>query len=158
MSLRRRGDISTSRWPVSPKGNWVQTQGVAMSGVGKPSSLWQRRLALAALVVLTGVPGFASGSQSGAGETTGKDAAVSIQIFQFKPTTIEVKAGTRVTWTNGDDIEHTVTSGAPEKKDGRFDSKLNGKEATASITFTKPGTYPYFCDRHQSMRGEIRVK
>jgi plastocyanin len=37
--------------------------------------------------------------------------AVEIRLFQFKPGAVEVKAGTAVTWTNGDDIEHTVTSG-----------------------------------------------
>lgn len=87
----------------------------------------------------------------------GKSAAVAIQTFQFKPTPTEVKAGTPVTWSNNDDIQHTVTSGTPESRDGRFNSTLAGKGATFSITFSQPGTYPYFCDRHQSMRGEIRV-
>lgn len=30
--------------------------------------------------------------------------------------------------------------------------------ANSSFTFTEPGTYPYFCERHQSMRGEVQVK
>lgn len=83
---------------------------------------------------------------------------VSVQLFQFKPGRLEVKAGSEVTWANQDDIGHTVTSGTPEQRDGRFDLALGGKGATASVRLTEPGVYPYFCNRHQSMRGEIRVK
>lgn len=82
---------------------------------------------------------------------------VGIRIFQFRPGQLEVKAGTKVTWTNQDDIAHTVTSGTPEKRDGRFDKRLEGKGAGATVEFTQPGVYPYFCDRHPSMRGEIHV-
>ena len=83
---------------------------------------------------------------------------VTVQLFQFKPGQIEVKAGTRLTWTNQDDIAHTVTSGTPEQRDGRFELPLDGRGATGIVPLEKPGTYPYFCSRHQSMRGEIRVK
>ena len=72
--------------------------------------------------------------------------AVTVQLFQFKPGQIEVKAGTR------------VTSGTPEQRDGRFELPLDGRGATGIVELEKPGTYPYFCSRHQSMRGEIRVK
>jgi len=85
-------------------------------------------------------------------------AVINIQTFQFQPKQLEVKAGTPVTWTNQDDIRHTVTSGAPEKKDGRFDATLAGKGANFTFTFAEPGTYTFFCDRHQHMRGEIVVK
>jgi len=83
---------------------------------------------------------------------------VTIQTFQFKPTPIEVPAGAKVIFTNGDDITHTVTSGTPESRDGKFNHQLAGKGATATVELTQPGVYPFFCDRHRSMRGEIRVK
>ncbi len=83
---------------------------------------------------------------------------VTVQLFQFKPGQIEVKAGTRLTWTNQDDITHTVTSGTPERRDGRFEVPLDGRGASGSVELHEPGTYPYFCRRHQSMRGEIHVK
>ena len=83
---------------------------------------------------------------------------VTIQTFQFKPTPIEVPAGAKVLFTNGDDITHTVTSGTPESRDGKFNHQLAGKGATATVELTQPGVYPFFCDRHRSMRGEIRVK
>ena len=83
---------------------------------------------------------------------------VTIQTFQFKPTPIEVPAGARVSFTNEDDITHTITSGTPESPDGKFSHRLEGKGASAAVDLTKPGVYPYFCERHRSMRGEIRVK
>jgi plastocyanin len=83
---------------------------------------------------------------------------VAVQLFQFRPGVREVTAGTRVTWTNRDDIEHTVTSGTPEQRDNRFDVLLAGKDAHDRVVFERPGVYPYFCARHPSMRGEIRVK
>jgi len=82
---------------------------------------------------------------------------VTVRLFQFKPGTLEVKAGTQVTWTNQDDIEHTVTSGTPDKRDQRFGDRLPGKGQTITVEFSTSGVYPYFCERHQSMRGEIRV-
>jgi len=83
---------------------------------------------------------------------------ITIQTFQFRPNPIEVQAGTQITWINQDDIRHTVTSGTPENRDGRFDVPLAGKGTNFSFTFTQPGTYSYFCDRHQHMRGQIHVK
>jgi plastocyanin len=84
------------------------------------------------------------------------DAAV--RVFQFQPGVLEVRGGTRVTWTNQDDITHTVTSGRPGDPDGRFDVQLAGKGTSGSATFAAPGVYPYFCARHPSMRGEVVVR
>jgi plastocyanin len=86
------------------------------------------------------------------------DGAVEIRIFSFKPSPLSVPRGATVMWTNGDDITHTVTSGAPGKKDARFEGRLAGKGASYSHTFDEPGTYQYYCDRHQAMTGEIVVK
>jgi len=107
---------------------------------------WQSLAVLGAVAIL----GLVSVS-------AGDPAAITINTFQFTPSPLEVKAGTRVTWTNQDDITHTVTSGTPESRVGRFDSRLDGKGASTSVTFTEPGTYDYFCNRHQSMRGQVRV-
>ena len=83
---------------------------------------------------------------------------VTVQIFQFRPGEIEVKAGAPLTWTNQDDITHTVTSGTPGQRDGHSELPLEGRGATGTVRLERPGVYPYFCSRHQSMRGEIRVK
>ncbi len=103
-----------------------------------------------ALVVASLMLGVAAGGRAQSG--------VSVQLFQFRPGQLEVKAGTRLAFTNQDDIAHTVTSGTPEQPDGRFDVRLEGKGAAAAVELGAPGVYEYFCRRHQSMRGEIRVK
>ena len=90
--------------------------------------------------------------------TPSVDGAVEIRIFSFKPSPLSVPKGTTVTWTNGDDITHTVTSGASGKKDARFEGRLAGKGTTFAHTFSEPGTYQYHCGRHQAMTGEIVVK
>ena len=99
-------------------------------------------LALAALAGVIGSPG---------------DTAIEVRTFQYREKAVEVPLGTRVVWTNQDQIEHTITSGAPDSSDGVFNARLAGPGATFSYTFTKAGTYRYFCDRHHFMRGEIRV-
>ena len=103
--------------------------------------------------------GVAIGWAIAVAAATAADAAtgVNVQLFQFRPSAIAVSAGTRVTWTNQDDIEHTVTAGVPEKPDASFDVTLAGKGATASALFSTPGTHTYFCRRHQHMRGEVKV-
>jgi plastocyanin len=63
----------------------------------------------------------------------------------------------RITGTNRDNITHTVTSGTLEKRDGRFSAQLAGKGATASVALEESGTDPYLSERHNSIRGEIRV-
>lgn len=86
------------------------------------------------------------------------EAAVDVKTFKFRPDTITVAAGTRVTWTNQDEIEHTVTSGTPEHGDDRFASgTMSAKGAAHAAVFEKPGTYPYYCERHPFMRGAIHV-
>jgi plastocyanin len=94
---------------------------------------------------------------AGAPFAPAKDPVVSIRAFGFEPKTLEVRAGARVQWLNLDDIEHTVTSGTPESRDARFAGTLATKDASFMTTVSEPGTFPYFCDRHQFMRGEIHV-
>lgn len=110
---------------------------------------WKKRAATAALAL-----GLAVALEARVSPGQG----VAIQTFQFKPTPIEVPAGTKVSFTNMDDITHTVTSGTPDAPSGKFSHKLEGKGAVATVELSQPGVYPYFCERHRSMRGEIRVK
>ena len=80
-------------------------------------------------------------------------AAVRIDNFTFKDPVVTVKPGTSVTWTNGDDIPHTVVS-----KDGAFKSKVLDTGDHFSFTFAKPGQFGYFCSLHPHMTGTIVVK
>jgi plastocyanin len=89
--------------------------------------------------------------------SAGGAADATIKLFQFQPKALDVKVGTTVTWTNADDIEHSVTAGEPGKESGAFDSGFFKKGGTYSFTFDKPGTYTYFCKRHNSMKATVTV-
>lgn len=80
---------------------------------------------------------------------------VAISEFKFKPATLTVPVGTKVTWENLDMTPHTVTSAAV---DDRFDSGKFGNRATFAHTFTKPGRYQYLCVPHGGMQGMIIVE
>jgi plastocyanin len=80
-------------------------------------------------------------------------AAVRIENFTFKNPVVTVKPGTTVTWTNGDDIPHTVVS-----KDGVFKSKVLDSGDRFSFTFAKTGQFGYFCSLHPHMTGTVIVK
>jgi len=81
------------------------------------------------------------------------DVAVKIDNFVFGPQAITVPVGTTVTWTNSDDIPHTAVS-----TDGVFKSKVMDTDEKFSYTFTKAGTYSYYCSVHPKMTGQVVVK
>ena len=81
-----------------------------------------------------------------------KSAAVSIDNFTFTPAELKVKVGDTVTWTNHDDIPHTVVSA------GKYRSKAMDTDGTFSFTFTSAGDYKYFCSLHPHMTGMIKVE
>ncbi|HVO78618.1 MAG TPA: cupredoxin family copper-binding protein [Candidatus Bathyarchaeia archaeon] len=84
---------------------------------------------------------------------TAAPVEVKIDNFSFSPATITVPAGTTVRWTNRDDIPHTVVS---DKE--IFKSKTLDTDDQYSYTFTKPGTYGYFCSIHPKMTGKVVVQ
>jgi len=92
-----------------------------------------------------------------AGALAGERVAADIKTFQFQPKVIEVHAGATVTWTNQDNIDHTITSGTPEAPDGAFASEPFGKGKSFTTTFDKPGEYSYFCSKHKSMHATVKV-
>jgi plastocyanin len=103
---------------------------------------------MAALLLLAGSPRVTATDQPSAAT-----AEVKIDNFVFGPQTVTVPVGTTVTWTNHDDIPHTVVS-----TDGVFKSKVRDTDEKFSYTFTKPGTYPYYCSVHPKMTGTVVVK
>ena len=78
---------------------------------------------------------------------------VKIDNFSFGPAALTVPVGTTVTWTNRDDIPHTVVS-----TDGVFKSKVLDTDEKFSFTFSKAGSYPYFCSIHPKMTGKVIVQ
>src|SRR5215472_95541 len=97
--------------------------------------------------------GAASGKEVAAGSSATAGAEVKIDNFTFTPETITIPAGTQVTWTNRDDIPHNVVS-----EDKSIKSKALDTDEKFSFTFTKPGTYSYFCSMHPKMKGKVVVQ
>jgi plastocyanin len=81
-----------------------------------------------------------------------EDTKVTIDNFTFAPAQLTLKVGTTVTWTNHDDIPHTVVSA------GKFRSKTLDTDDSFSFTFTAAGDYKYFCSLHPHMTGMIKVE
>jgi amicyanin len=77
---------------------------------------------------------------------------VSIKNFGFSPATITVKAGSNITWTNNDAVDHTVTFDG-----GTVSSTDLGTNDTFSHAFATPGTYHYICTIHPFMHGTVIV-
>ena len=79
---------------------------------------------------------------------------IGIDNFKFAPSTLTVKAGTKVVWINNDDVPHLIVS---TQNKFRQSSVLDTNQRFA-ITLTKPGTYDYFCSLHPMMQGSIVVQ
>jgi plastocyanin len=86
------------------------------------------------------------------GAARAEDVAVHIDNFVFEPAQLTVKVDQTVTWTNRDDIPHTVVCA------GKFRSKTMDTDGTFSFTFTAPGEYKYFCSLHPHMTGAVKVE
>ena len=126
-----------------------------------------RRAASAALPLAVAFVALTSACSSGSSTSHGKAAPFVLpdqpvatdrvelpKSYRFAPPVIQVKSGTKVTWTNHDDFPHTVQilAGA----DAATHDLGIGK--TVSITFDRPGTVYYHCSLHPAqMKGEVVV-
>src|SRR5258708_20415807 len=96
---------------------------------------------IAIVLLLGGSPSVTANDQPSAA-----NAEVKIDNFSFGPQTVTVPVGATVTWTNRDDIPHTVVS-----TDGLFNSKVRDTDEKFSYTFAKAGTYPYLSSFHSQL-------
>jgi plastocyanin len=121
----------------------------------KRKSVWITGFAaammIAIMLLLAGSPRLTADPQQAASATT----EVKIDNFSFGPATLTVPVGTTVTWTNRDDIPHTVVSTDDPKA---FKSKVLDTDEQFSYTFTKTGIFPYFCSVHPKMTGKVIVQ
>jgi amicyanin len=92
--------------------------------------------------------------QPAAGETGA--SAVILQDLAFSPTSVTVKKGTTVTWTNHDSVKHDVESDT-DSPAGGLDSPLLAKGEQFSFTFDTAGTYKYHCNPHPFMKATVTV-
>ncbi len=77
---------------------------------------------------------------------------VSIDNFTFSPAMLTVKSGGTVTWTNHDDIPHSIVCPALGLKSHVLDS-----DQSFSCSFERAGSFEYFCGIHPHMKGSIVV-
>lgn len=86
--------------------------------------------------------------------------SVLIKNFAFSPQAITVSQGSTVTWTNQDSAEHQIINDASgsNAEGAVFKSTLLPNGASYSFRFDIPGTYPYHCSIHPSMKGTITVQ
>jgi plastocyanin len=100
---------------------------------------------------------FGHRAQPAAAADTGRvstgGTAVRIANSSFTPGELRVRAGTRVRWVNGDQLQHSVTA-----DDGRFDSGLIDPGKSFERVFDRPGTYSYHCTPHPFMHGRVIVE
>jgi plastocyanin len=114
-------------------------------------------MAVLAAALVLGMGTIAAGSKNIPAAPQQKQEASEVKIdnFSFGPATLTVPVGTNVTWANRDDIPHTVVSTDDPKA---FKSKVLDTDEKFSFTFSKAGTYPYFCSIHPKMTGKVVVQ
>jgi plastocyanin len=77
--------------------------------------------------------------------------------YLFSPKSITVSVGTKVVWKNTSDAAHTVTGTAGNAKFKAYNAKLLAGKSV-SFTFSKAGTYKYYCSIHPYMKGTVTVR
>ena len=93
------------------------------------------------------------------GGGAGKAVEVTMSEIQFKPASVTVSKGGKVTWTNEETVPHDVTKAGgpgPDFKSGESGGMAQGD--TFSQTFDTPGTVEYACTVHASMEGTVTVE
>ena len=71
---------------------------------------------------------------------------------EFRPSTLIVAVGTKVTWISKDGEQHDVTS------DPRLFAGILMPGGSFSYTFTERGTFSYLCESHPEMAGTVIVR
>jgi len=82
-----------------------------------------------------------------------KQVRVSIDEMKFNPSSLEIKVGDTVRWTNDDERDLTVNA-----SDGSFKSGNLRSGDTFEYTFKKAGKFGYTCSYHPRMKGTVNVK
>lgn len=98
-------------------------------------------------------PPAASPSRSTPARPVARNVRTGMRNLNYLQSRLQVTVGTTVEWKNNDPLPHTVTA-----VDKGFNSGLIHPGKTYSHTFTKPGTYNFFCTPHPFMKGVIVVK
>ncbi|MFF7950878.1 cupredoxin domain-containing protein [Streptomyces griseorubiginosus] len=156
--MKRKDDTGERRPPAGKAGN----RSLLFAGLGAALA------AVLSLGLLNAATGSTTASQQAAGAAQAPAAAaadmkaaaapdhqVDITGYKFgdgKQLVVEV--GQTVRWTNHDSAPHTVTT---TKAPVAFDSGTLKQGQSWSYTFTKVGTYEYYCAVHPDMVSSVKV-
>jgi plastocyanin len=72
---------------------------------------------------------------------------------RFDPEVLTVRPGDTVVWVNRDPVPHTATA-----RSGAFDSGSVEPGKSWKYRAGKPGSFPYFCAFHPTMKGVLKVE
>lgn len=107
-------------------------------------------LLLAAIAFTTAACGSDSGTST-TQESVGDVVEVTIADFAFDPSSLSLKVGDVVRWTNDQSVTHTVTS-----NDDLWDATVASGDMFEH-TIDESGIFPYFCAIHPSMTATLEV-
>ncbi len=103
-----------------------------------------RLAALAAFLLFIALASIAAGA----------NATVTIAGFAFDPASVTINAGESVTWTNHDQVAHSVVFAGGGPRTG-----VLAAGASATLTFATAGTFNYVCGIHgAAMSGTVIVR
>jgi plastocyanin len=115
----------------------------------------RRHAILATLLGAALLAGCGGSDDKKAAKTTAAPAdSIRIADFLYEPDPVTVKAGVKIAVTNADSAPHTLTE---KSSSPAFDSGTIRGKASGSVTFSKPGTFTYFCQFHATMKGTVTV-
>jgi plastocyanin len=108
-----------------------------------------------ASLVLPAVPASAGGGGACnyGSATSSHTTTIVLSKACFTPTLARVPVGSQVRWVNKDPLIHTVTAAHNawgSTKDLQTDDFI-------TMTFSRPGVYPYYCLYHTGMAGAVLV-
>jgi plastocyanin len=102
-----------------------------------------------------------SKSESFTDMTNKSEVLVELSQTKFIPENLSISKGTKVTWINNDNFVHYINTD-PHPSHTYFldqNSKALSKGDTYTVTFQRPGIYPYHCSAHAAtMRAMILVR
>lgn len=108
-----------------------------------------------AVALLAGCGGDDGAKKPAESRSRAATTTIRISNFAYKPDRAVVEAGTKIAISNADEAAHTLTDKGAART---FDSGTIKGKRSGMVTFSKAGTYAYFCEFHPTMAGSVTVK
>ena len=122
--------------------------------LARPGGRWGLAVALAGVLIFSACGDEDESAEGKEAEDTAAGTPVAIVNFLYEPQELQVAPGTKVTWTNKDSAPHNIQDLSDLKLP--ISSDL-AQGHSFSITYKKPGSYPYVCSLHPWMTGTVKV-